>query len=208
MAGDPFEDAFVTKLNSVIAAATIAWSGRTSTTPRPSPLRRPADAPAANAGWFELEFLGGDEAQSHSAPRPPISTSETGQVTISAVTKLRAGASVRDLAGLYLDQIRTGFRSLVSAQCQPQHQGIVGTMPMGSGEDEAGNWVKSLGLRYEVLPRGLNGPHRFPTAEHAAHGAAFRGPHSQGATAMDSATKRNRRRGGGHPGHHADHAGF
>lgn len=154
MAGDPFEDAFAAKLDAVIAAAAIPWPRKDVTNTALQPAPPAADAPAASAGWFEIAFLGGDEAQyTFGAPSNNLHL-EAGQVTITAVTRLRAGAPIRDRAGLYLDQIRTGFRVARFPLNASHDIRITGTMPMGSGEDEAGNWVKSLGLRYEVYREG------------------------------------------------------
>lgn len=154
MAGDPFEDAFVSQLDTVMLAAAIPWTRKDVQNTPTQPGPPAADAPAASAGWFEIDFLGGDEAQYTSGAPSNNLHLETGQVTISAVTKLRPAVAVRDLAGAYLDRIRTGFRGARFPLNASHNIRIIGTVPMGSGQDEAGNWVRSLGLRYEVFRVG------------------------------------------------------
>ena len=154
MAGDPLRDAFRTELAAVLAESpAIAWpvTDVQNTTEQPAPPA--ADAAASAQGHFEIEFPGASEAQyTFGAPGANFHR-ETGQVTIRAVTRLRAGTTVRDLAEGYLATVRTRFRmrrfSVGSLTCR-----ITDTAPMGAGQDEAGMWVESLALGYEIFNVG------------------------------------------------------
>lgn len=156
MAGDPLEDAFRAELNTVIAAASpaIPWVRRDLDGTGNDASPPAADAAAADAGWFEIEFAGANEEQFTSGAPGDNLHREEGQVTIRAVTRLRAGATTRNAAEAYLAAIRKGFRARRFTLTSQHAIRITGTMSMGSGEDEAGNWVKSLGLRYEVFNVG------------------------------------------------------
>ncbi|WP_295135708.1 hypothetical protein [uncultured Reyranella sp.] len=155
MAGDPLRDAFRTELDTVIAAASpaILWARKDllNTTDQPAPP--PAGASAAASGWFEIEFPGGTEQQvTFGAPGANLHR-EQGQVTIRAVTRLRAGKTIRDLAETYMAQVRTGFRMRRFTAGGLDIQ-VTSTGAMGGGEDEAGQWAESLALAYSVYNRG------------------------------------------------------
>ncbi len=152
MAGDPLRDAFRAELATVLAITpAISWPVKDlqNTTELPAP-------PAADAtvqGWFEIEFPGASEAQyTFGAPGANFHQ-EQGQVTVRAVTRLRAGTTVRDLAEGYLATVRSRFRgrrfAVGSLSCR-----ITDTAPMGGGQDEAGMWVESLALGYEMFNIG------------------------------------------------------
>lgn len=154
MAGDPLRDAFRAQLATVLAISpAIPWPVKDlqNTTQLPAPPA--ADAANSAQGHFEIEFPGATEAQyTFGAPGSNLHL-EQGQVTIRAVTRLRAGTTVRDLAEGYLATVRSRFRmrrfSVGSLQCR-----ITDTAPMGGGQDEAGMWVESLALGYEIFNVG------------------------------------------------------
>lgn len=154
MAGDPLRDAFRAELVTVLAVATaIPWPVKDvlNTTDQSGPPA--ADAVANSQGHFEIEFPGAGEAQyTFGAPGANFHR-EQGQVTIRAVTRLRAGATVRDLAEAYLAIVRSRFRmrrfAVGSLQCR-----VTSTAPMGGGFDEAGMWVESIALAYEIYNVG------------------------------------------------------
>lgn len=159
MAGDTQRDAFRTELAAVIAEASpsIAWSVKDTLNTDEMPAPAAANAAAADQGYFEIEFIGGSEAQYTTGAPGANLHREHGQVTIRAVSRLRAGKTVRDLAETYLRQIRTGFRARRFAAGAGPGAGIIritGTAPMGGGENEAGLWVESLGLTYETYNVG------------------------------------------------------
>ena len=74
-------------------------------------------------------------------------------MTIRAVTRLRAGKTVRDLAETYMAQVRTGFRMRRFTVGDLEIR-VTSTGAMGGGEDEAGQWSESLALAYSVYNRG------------------------------------------------------
>lgn len=152
MAGDPLRDAFRSELATVLAVSpAITWPVKDlqNTTIQSEP-------PAADAtvqGWFEIEFMGASEAQyTFGAPGSNFHQ-EQGQVTVRVVTRLRAGSTTRDLAEGYLATVRARFRgrrfAVGSLSCR-----ITDTAPMGGGQDEAGMWVESLALGYEIFNVG------------------------------------------------------
>lgn len=155
MAGDTLRDAFRSELAAVIAAASpsIAWPVKDTLNTSEMPAAAAANAAAADQGYFEIEYMGGSEAQYTTGAPGANLHREEGQVTIRAVSRLRAGKTVRDLAETYLRQIRTGFRARRFAAGTGSIR-ITGTAPMGGGEDEAGMWVESLGLAYETYNVG------------------------------------------------------
>lgn len=154
MAGDPLRDAFRAELATVLATATaIPWPIKDVINTAEQPAPPAAGVAGSAAGWFEIEFPGGSEAQyTFGAPGNNLHR-EQGQVTIRAVTRLRAGKTVRDLAESYLATVRTRFRmrrfSVGSRQVR-----ITATAPMGGGFDEGGQWVESIALSYELYNVG------------------------------------------------------
>ena len=155
MAGDPFRDAFRAELATVIAAASpsIDWTVKDLLNTGEQPAPPAASAAASAAGWFEIEFPGGSESQfTFGAPGNNLHR-EQGQVTIRAVTRLRAGKTVRDLAETYMAQVRTGFRMRRFTVGDLEIR-VTSTGAMGGGEDEAGQWSESLALAYSVYNRG------------------------------------------------------
>lgn len=152
--GDPLRAAFRAELAVVLSdTPAIPWPVRDlqNTTVQPAPAA--ADADPSAAGHFEIEFPGSTEAQyTFGAPGANLHR-EQGQVTIRAVTRLRAGMTVRDLAEGYLATVRSRFRmrrfAVGDLTCR-----ITDTAPMGGGEDEAGMWVESLALGYEIFNVG------------------------------------------------------
>ena len=155
MAGDPFRDAFRAELATVITAASpaILWTVKDLLNTVEQPAPPPAGATAAASGWFEIEFPGGSESQvTFGAPGSNLHR-EQGQVTIRAVTKLRAGKTVRDLAETYMGQVRAGFRMRRFTAGDLEIR-VTSTGAMGGGEDEAGQWAESLALAYSVYNRG------------------------------------------------------
>lgn len=155
MAGDPLRDAFRAELATVIAAGSpaISWTVKDVDNTVEQPAPPAAGVAASSAGWFELEFPGAVEGQyTFGSPGNNLHR-ETGQVTIRAVTRLRAGKTIRDLAEAYLDQIRRGFRMrrFTSGSLAIR---VTSTAPLGDGETEGGQWVVSLALAYSVFNRG------------------------------------------------------
>lgn len=154
MAGDPLRDAFRAELVTVLAITTaIPWSVKDPLNTAEQPHPAAANAAASAQGHFELEFPGGSEGQyTFGAPGANFHR-EQGQVTIRAVTRLRAGTTVRDLAEAYLATVRSRFRmrrfAVGSLQCR-----ITSTAPMGGGFDEGGQWVESIALGYEIYNVG------------------------------------------------------
>ena len=153
MAGDTLRDAFRSELATIRSAESIAWPIKdtlnTSTQPNPAA----AGVASTAAGYLELEFPGGSEAQyTFGAPASNFHR-EQGQVTIRVVTRLRAGTTTRDLAETYAAALRALFRmdrfSVGSRSCR-----ITDTAPMGGGHDEAGMWVESVALGYEIYNVG------------------------------------------------------
>lgn len=156
MAGHPFEDAVKADLDAILLAASpaIDWRRKdvASTGEQPGPPA--ADADDALAGWFEIEFIGGDESQFTSGSPGNNLHREVGQITLRAVTRLQAGETVRDLAGAYMAQLASSYRARRIALDATRRIRVVGLMPMGEGQDEAGDWVRSLGIRYELFNVG------------------------------------------------------
>lgn len=155
MAGDPLRDAFRAELATVIAAASpaILWTVKDVDNTAEQPAPPAAGAAASAAGWFEIEFPGAAERQfTFGSPGNNLHR-EIGQVTIRAVTRLRAGTTNRNLAETYLAQLREGFRMhrFVSGSLAIR---VTSTAPMGDGETEGGQWVVSLALAYSVFNRG------------------------------------------------------
>lgn len=147
MAGDTFRDAFRAELDAVIAAASpsIGWSRRDGL--------NTSDQPDAASGYFEIEFLGGDESQySFGAPGANWHL-EAGQVAIHALVPMARGKTMRDTAERYLEQLRTAFRSrrFLAGSIQIR---IVGTAPMGGGQIEGGMWSETIVVAYEMFNVG------------------------------------------------------
>lgn len=154
MAGDPLRDAFRAELAAVLAVSpTIPWTVKDVQNTAEQPAPPAAGVAGSSAGWFEIEFPGGSEQQ-YTFGAPGLNWHrERGQVTIRAVTRLRAGKTIRDLAESYLSTVRSRFRlrrfSAGSLQVR-----IIATMPMGGGVDEGGQWVESLALEYQMFNVG------------------------------------------------------
>lgn len=152
--GDPLRAAFRYELAVILSdTPAIPWPVRDlqNTTQQPAPPA--ADADSTAQGHFEIDFPGSVEAQyTFGAPGSNLHR-EQGQVTIRAVTRLRAGSATRDLAESYLATVRSRFRmrrfAVGSLSCR-----ITDTAPMGGGQDEAGMWVESLALGYEIYNVG------------------------------------------------------
>jgi len=154
MAGDPLRDAFRTELATVLALSTaIPWSVKDVINTAEQPAPPAAGVAGSAAGWFEIEFPGGSEAQyTFGAPGANFHR-EQGQVTIRAVTRLRAGKTVRDLAEAYIATVRGRFRMRRFSAGSRQVR-ITATAPMGGGFDEGGSWVESIALGYEIYNVG------------------------------------------------------
>jgi len=153
MAGDTLRDAFRAELATIRTGASIAWpiKDTLNTSEQPNP---PAAAVAStSAGYLELEFPGGSEAQyTFGAPSANLHR-EQGQVTVNVVTRLRTGTTNRDLAETYAAAIRSAFRMRRFAAGSRSIR-IVAVAPMGGGHDEAGMWVESVALGYEIYNVG------------------------------------------------------
>ena len=153
MAGDTLRDAFRAELATIRTGASIAWpiKDTLNTSEQPNP---PAAAVAStSAGYLELEFPGGSEAQyTFGAPSANLHR-EQGQVTVNVVTRLRTGTTNRDLAETYATAIRSAFRMRRFAAGSRSIR-IVAVAPMGGGHDEAGMWVESVALGYEIYNVG------------------------------------------------------
>ncbi len=147
MAGDTIRDAFRAELDAVIAAASpaITWSRRDGL--------NTDDQPDATTGYFELEFMGGDETPyTFGAPGSNFHR-ENGSVAIHAMAPAARSKTKRDLAEKYLEQIRTAFRARRFTAGSVQVR-ITGTAPMGGGQVEGGMWSESLVLTYETFNIG------------------------------------------------------
>ena len=153
MAGDTLRDAFRTRLATHRTTAAIPWPIRDVINTAEQPHPPAADAASAAAGHLEIDFPGASEAQyTFGAPGANLHR-EQGQVTIRAVTRLRAGTTVRDLAETYTAALRSLFRMDRFAAGSLTVR-ITSTAPMGGGIDEAGMWVESLALGYEIYNVG------------------------------------------------------
>ena len=153
MAGDPLRDAFRSRLSTHATAASIPWPIKDTLNTATQPSPPIAGGASSAAGYLELEFPGGSEAQyTFGAPASNFHR-EQGQVTIRVVTRLRAGTTTRDLAETYAAALRALFRmdrfSVGSRSCR-----ITDTAPMGGGEDDAGMWAESIALGYEIYNVG------------------------------------------------------
>lgn len=154
MAGDPLRDAFRAELAVVLAVApAIPWPVKDVINTADQPAPPAAGVAGSAAGWFEIEFPGGSEEQYTFGAPGSNWHRERGQVTIRAVTRLRAGKTIRDLAEGYLATLRTRFR-LRRFSVGSQQVRIIATMPMGNGVDEGGRWVESLALEYQLFNIG------------------------------------------------------
>lgn len=154
MAGETLRDAFRADLDAVIAAASpaIAWTRRDLENTGTAATLPAANAASSAQGWFEIEFLPSTEEQYTFGAGASDLHREVGQVTIRAVTRLNAGTTVRDLAQVYLEQIRTAYRKrrFMAGSVQVF---IDRLLPMGDGFDEGGQWVTALAVewrRYNV----------------------------------------------------------
>lgn len=154
MAGDPLRDAFRTELDTVLGLApAIPWTRKDLNNTSEQPAPPAAGVAGSAAGWFEIEFPGGSEEQFTFGAPGSNWHRERGQVTIRAVTRLRAGKTIRDLAEGYLATVRSRFR-LRRFSVGSQQVRIIATMPMGNGVDEGGQWVESLALEYQLFNVG------------------------------------------------------
>lgn len=144
MAGDPLRDAFRSELETVRVAASIPWLIKDTLNTNVNP--------DASAGYLELQFPGGAEAQyTFGAPSNNLHR-EVGQVTIRVVSP-RGNAANRDLAETYAAAIRSAFRMRRFAVGSRSVR-ITATAPMGDGEDEGGMWSESIALGYELYNVG------------------------------------------------------
>lgn len=155
MAGDTLRDAFRADLDAVILAASpaIPWRRRDLTNTGTAATLPAANAAADSQGWFEIEFLPSAEAQYTFGAGSYDLHRELGQVTIRVVTRLNAGSTVRDLAEVYLGQIRTAYRK------RRIGSGIARIfidrlLPMGDGFNEGGEWVASLAVEWHRFNEG------------------------------------------------------
>jgi hypothetical protein len=146
MAGDTFRDAIRGALDAILLAnPSITWPHRDTL--------NTGVKPDAGSGYFELEFPGGDENQ-YTFGAPGFNDwQETGQITVRAVVRQNAGKTERDRAEVYIETIRGAFRGRripIGARAIR----IVRTGAMGGGQDEAGMWVESIGLEYQLFNVG------------------------------------------------------
>ena len=74
-------------------------------------------------------------------------------MTVNICTRLGAGTTKRDQAETYAAAIRTAFRMRRFAAGSRSVR-ITSTAPMGGGHDEAGLWVESVALAYEIYNVG------------------------------------------------------
>jgi hypothetical protein len=139
--GDTFRDAIRGALDAVLLAnPAVTW-------PHKDTLNTGVK-PDASTGYFELEFIGGDENQ-YTFGAPGFNDwQEIGQITVRAVLRQNAGKTERDKAESYLETIRSAFRGR-RIPIGPRAIRIVRTGVMGGGQDEAGMWVESIGLEYQ-----------------------------------------------------------
>ena len=145
MAGDPLRDAFRAELATIRTSAAIPW-------PIKDTLNT-SENPDVSTGYLELEFPGGSERQvTFGAPAANLHREE-GQVTVNICTRLGAGTTKRDQAETYAAVIRTAFRMRRFAAGSRSVR-ITATAPMGGGHDEAGLWVESVALAYEIYNVG------------------------------------------------------
>lgn len=148
MAGDTLRDAFRSELASILSGLSLsspAWTLKDTL--------NTATQPDASEGYIELEFSGGSEGQyTFGAPGANLHREE-GQVTVRVLTRLRGGTTKRDLAESYAGAIRSAFRMRRFAAGSRSVR-ITATAPMGGGHDEAGLWVESVALGYEIYNVG------------------------------------------------------
>jgi len=154
MAGDTLRDAFRAELATVLAVSpSIPWTVKDTLNTAEQPAPPAAAVAGSAAGYFEIEFPGGSEAQfTFGAPGANLHR-EQGQVTIRAVTRLRSGTTNRDLAESYLATVRDRFRMRRFAAGSRSIR-ITAVAPMGGGFDEGGMWVESVALGYEIYNVG------------------------------------------------------
>lgn len=149
MAGETLRDAFRAELDAVIAAASpaIPWARRDLTNTGTAATLPAANAASSGQGWFEIEFLPSTEAQYTFGAGSSDLHRELGQVTIRVVTRLNAGQTVRDLAEVYLEQIRAAFRKR-RFTAGSTRVFVDRLLPMGDGFDEGGQWVAALAVEW------------------------------------------------------------
>lgn len=146
MSGDTLRDAFRSKLDSILALNTwITWAAIDTL--------NTGTKPDASTGYFEFEFPGGDEQQITTGAPGYNLFDESGQVTLRAVVRQNAGLTERNKAEVYIETIRSSFRSARFAAGSRSVK-ITAASSMGGGETEAGMWAESIGLAYQTYNVG------------------------------------------------------
>lgn len=141
--GDPLRDAFRNEVETIIAAAGIAWAYIDTWNTDQNP---DASAP----GWIALEFPGGGEEQFTTGAPGNNLFQENGQVTVRVFCRLAAN---RNTAETYAAAIRNAFRAR-RFPCGSASIRITDVAPMGGGVIEGSSWAESVALGYEIFNTG------------------------------------------------------
>lgn len=153
MAGSPFKDAWRARLATHRAAAgyTTTWAIEDTD----NTAEQPGVPSATVQGHLELEFPGGppDSQYTFGAPGNNFHD-EQGQVTMRVVTKLRAGATIRDAAEVVAETMRTSFRADRFTTSDGRTIRVTGVSPISDGHDEGGNYVVSVLMAYQIYNIG------------------------------------------------------
>lgn len=142
MAGDTLRDAFRTRLQTHVTAASIAL-----------PIKDVVNTgvnPDASTAFLALEFPGGSEAQYTFGVPGSNLWREEGQVTLRVYARLGRD---RDTCEAAAEALRNRFRGDRFAAGSRTVR-ILEVMPMGGGQDEGGLWVESVALGYQTYSTG------------------------------------------------------
>lgn len=140
--GDPLRDAFRSALAAICTTAGVSW-------PIKDTLNT-TENPDASTIYLELEFPGGVERQfTFGAPGANLHREE-GQVTVRVCSPLGGGHDESEFAAA---QIRAAFR-MRRFPAGDRSVRITSTGAMGSGMNDAGLWVESVALGYEIYNVG------------------------------------------------------
>lgn len=153
MAGSPFKDAWRTRL-----ATHRTTAGYTTTFPIKdvdNTTTQPGVPASTDLGHLELEFPGGppDRQFTFGAPGNNFHD-EQGQVALRVVTKLRAGATIRDAAEAIAEEMRTSFRNDRFDTSAGRTIRVTGISPISDGFDEGGTYIVTVLFAYQIFNVG------------------------------------------------------
>lgn len=153
MSGSPFKDAWRTRLATHRSAA-----GYTATWPIKdvdNTAEHPGVPSDAVQGFLEFEFPGGppDRQYTFGAPGSNLHD-ERGQVTLRVVSRLRAGATLRDAAEAIAEAMRSRFRNDRFDTSAGRTIRVDGVSPLSDGFDEGGTYVVTVLLSYQMFNVG------------------------------------------------------